>query len=141
VIQFYRNEVGKPRWNKLVNSKNEDNLIFIHSSGDFGSRYYKFTDDNIAEEDIRKEDEFYTKYSWHDIRKKIILSFPRHYVIQFPTTVYYEDNERGRKVLDQDKQFYHDKKLLVLCREPESNEVLSQNAICNSQFFPDFVFI
>ena len=140
VICFFRNEVGNSRWNRMVHNIGKNDLVFIHSSGDFGSRYNIITEKNIIEEDIYKKEIFVKKYSWHDIRKKIIMSFPKNPIIQLPTTVYYEDNEKGKKILEQDMIFYRDKNVMVLCRESQSNAILSRSINCKSRFFPDFVF-
>ncbi len=72
--------------------------------------------------------------------KKIILTFPNHAIIQLPTTVYYEDTEKGKKTLEQDKEFYRNKNFLLLCRELASEAIASKYLDCRSMFFPDFVF-
>lgn len=140
VIKLLRNEIDGPRWNKLTCSIQEDDLIFIHSSGDFGSRYHRFTEKDAWGGHHPQKNSPPQESSWHDIRKKIIDAFPKNRVIQLPTTVYYESNEKGRKTQEEDRRFYSDKNFLVLCREPESTSILSKSAVCESCFFPDFVF-
>ena len=64
IVRFYRTEVKK----FFQQSVRDDDLIFIHSSGDFGDLYS----------------------GWHDIRKKIISSFPNNRIIQLPVSVFYQ---------------------------------------------------
>jgi pyruvyl transferase EpsI len=140
VIRFFREDVGKKLWNDTVKAVSKNDLVFIHSSGDFGSQCHIFSERSIKKSDIYNEDIAYPKYSWHDIRKKIILSFPNNNIIHLPTTVYYSDDDNGKKILEQDKLFYKDKNVIVLCRELDSLSIISKELGCKSHFFPDFVF-
>jgi exopolysaccharide biosynthesis predicted pyruvyltransferase EpsI/nitroreductase len=124
VIRFYRHEIED--WDRLLKTVEKDDLIFIHSSGDFGTLFYW-----TGEE----------KHPWHKTRRKIISSFPNNKIIQLPVTVFYHNTGAGRGVLQEDQQFYGDRKNVVLmCREPKSHEILANNLECKSLFVPDFVF-
>lgn len=94
---------------------NENDLIFLHSSGDFGDLY------NV----------------WHKIRKKIIAQYSHIKTVQLPVNVYY----CSHTVFEEDKIFFSDKtNLLILCRIEEDAELLRNNFGCKAKYFPDFVF-
>ena len=140
VHRFLRNEVGGVRWKKIVSGVKKEDIVMIHSSGDFGSRYRTCYDRCITMKDAHKIGMLTMEYSWHDIRRIIILSFPNNPIIHLPTTVYYEENEKGKETLRQDKKYYENKSITILCREPESHAIIASNFNCKSFFFPDFVF-
>jgi len=111
VKRYYRSEVDR-FFGENVES---DDLIFLHSSGDFGDLYP----------------------DWHAIRKQIIARFPENRIVQLPVSVYY-----GSVVaFEDDKIFFSGRKnLLILCRTTEKAELLRNNFGCRAEFFPDFVF-
>ena len=111
VKRYYRSEVDR-FFGENVES---DDLIFLHSSGDFGDLYP----------------------DWHAIRKQIIARFPENRIVQLPVSVFY----RSVVSFEDDKIFFSGRKnLLILCRTPESAELLRNNFGCRAEFFPDFVF-
>ncbi|MCW4015904.1 MAG: polysaccharide pyruvyl transferase family protein [Candidatus Bathyarchaeota archaeon] len=113
VKRFYRTEAEE----FFLEDVKSDDLIFIHSSGDFGD-LYKHT-------------------GWHEIRKRIIETYPNNRVVQLPVSVCYKSNAN----FEADKIFFSDKRnLLLLCRSEESTELLRNNFGCRVEFFPDFVF-
>jgi len=122
VIRIYRDKINIARLKKISSTLGKNDLVFIHSSGDFGSKYH----------DIEN--------SYCKKRKEIINIFNKNKIIHLPTTVYYENNEKGRIILEQDKQFYKHKDITILGRESISSDFLASNFECNSRFFPDFVF-
>jgi len=122
VIALNRNQISIPRLRKISSTLSSDDLVFIHSSGDFGSKYY----------DVEK--------SYCKLRKEIINVFDKNRIINLPTTVFYENNESGMRILEQDKQFYRNKNVTILGRESVSADFLAGHFECNSLFFPDFVF-
>ena len=90
-------------------------LIFIHSSGDFGDFYG----------------------TWHKTRKQIIASFPNNLIIQLPVTVHYIN--KGN--LFEDTEFFKDRKnLLIMCRDPASYQIVKDNFDCHSMLVSDFVY-
>lgn len=111
IKRFYRTEL-----NDFFNSNiNTEDLIFIHSSGDFGDLHYV----------------------WHDIRKKIISSFPSNKIIQLPISTCYTNIS----YLNNDGKFFSDKKnLIILCRSKKDVEILKLFFNCKVLFFPDFAF-
>jgi exopolysaccharide biosynthesis predicted pyruvyltransferase EpsI len=119
IHQFYRDEVGKSKWDSTTYHLTPEDLIIINSSGDFGSRYA----------------------GWHDVRGQIAKRFQSIRIINLPTTVYYSDDQRGRVVLERDRGVYNSLNFTLLCREPVSERIASQNFNCDVQFFPDFVFV
>ena len=104
-------------YNRLLLQVEHGDLIFICSSGDFGDRY---------------------AYSgWHETRKKIISTFKDNRVIQLPVSVCYLSNCN----FEVDKSFFCNlPHFTLLCRTPESAEMLKANFNCDVRFFPDFVF-
>ena len=122
LIGLNRNQISLSRLKKISLTLGKDDLVFIHSSGDFGSKYH----------DLEK--------SYCKLRKDIIRIFYNNKVINLPTTVYYENNERGKEILEEDTLFYKNNNITILARESVSSKFLSCNFECNSRFFPDFVF-
>jgi len=111
IRHFYRDEVDR----FFREDVKEDDLIFIHSSGDFGDLY---TD-------------------WHPVRKRIIDAFPENRVVQLPVSVYYQ----SPATFETDKIFFSGRRnLLILCRTLKSAKLLSNNFGCRVEFFPDFAF-
>lgn len=135
VVRFYRRYAKPPKphptegirdWNRLLQTVKEDDLIFIHSSGDFGTLFYWTGMINR---------------SWHDFRRKLISQFPNNKIIQLPVTVFYHHTEGGRKTLAQDKLFYKNRSnLLLMGRDPYSYRILANHLECRSMFVPDFAF-
>jgi exopolysaccharide biosynthesis predicted pyruvyltransferase EpsI len=111
VKRFYRSETKRFFKEKPC----ENDLIFIHSSGDFGDIYPE----------------------WHRIRKKIIASYPQCRIVQLPVSVHYENPA----CFEADKIFFSNKSnLLILCRSIRDAEMLKENFSCRVRFFPDFTF-
>lgn len=113
---------GLKNWQGLLKAVGKDDLIFIHSSGDFGTLFV------------------WTKMvnrSWHDFRRVLVSAFPNNKIIQLPVTVYYQ----GNNTLNKDKTFYRGRQNLVLmCREPVSYKILADNLNCKVLMVPDFAF-
>ncbi len=117
---------GLKNWSRLLQTVQEDDIIFIHSSGDFGTLFY-WT--NMVNR------------SWHDYRRKLILQFPDNKIVQLPVTVFYHATEGGKNTLEKDRRFYKNQKNLVLtCREPDSHQILASNLDCRTMMVPDFAF-
>lgn len=135
VIRFYRRYAKPPiqhptegirDWNGLLQTVKEDDLIFIHSSGDFGTLFYWTGMVNR---------------SWHDFRRKLVRQFPNNRIVQLPVTVFYHNNAGGQATLRQNGEFYRNKTNVVLmCREPVSHKNLAQNLQCKTLMVPDFAF-
>jgi exopolysaccharide biosynthesis predicted pyruvyltransferase EpsI/nitroreductase len=112
VVRFYRDEVDEFFKCKVKS----DDLIFIHSSGDFGDLSYS---------------------NWHKTRKKMIASFPNVKIVQLPVTVFY----RSSASFEEDKIFFSNRpNLLILTRTKKDAELLEANFDCHVRFFPDFAF-
>lgn len=94
---------------------NINDLIFIHSSGDFGDLYNNF----------------------HKIRKQIIEKYPNNFIVQLPVSVHYESATN----FESDKIFFSNRKnILILTRTVEDYKILKANFDCKVQHFPDFVY-
>lgn len=93
---------------------NTNDIIFIHSSGDFGDLY-----------------------NFHRIRKQIIATYPDNLIVQLPVSVHYESAVK----FECDKIFFSDRKnILILTRTLQEYELLKANFNCKVQYFPDFVY-
>jgi pyruvyl transferase EpsI len=91
-----------------------DDLIFIHSGGDWGDIYYY----------------------WHRTRKQIIEHCKSNFVVQLPVTIHYDESTH----IEADSSFFQGRNnLLVLCRTSEDLEI-ARKLGCNAQFFPDLAF-
>ena len=94
-----------------------DDLVFIHSSGDFG--------------------DLYLKSGWHKTRKRIIAKYPKNRIVQLPVSIHYEDIGN----FEEDKSFFaYRPNLLILCRTQAGADLLKANFGCQIKHFPDFVF-
>lgn len=114
IIKLCKNETYK--LDRIV--KKED-LIFLHSQGNFGSKYP----------------------SSHKQRKDIIDAYPNNMIVQLPVSVYYEPTEEGKAIFEEDRIFFSGRdNLLILCRTPRGAELLRSQFNCRAIFFPDFVF-
>jgi exopolysaccharide biosynthesis predicted pyruvyltransferase EpsI/nitroreductase len=116
VVKLYRSD--PEILSKLRMQVQPNDLIFISSSGDFGDKYSGLSD-------------------WHGTRKQIIETFRDNRVVQLPVSVYY----LSACNFEVDKGFFADKPhFTLLCRTPESAEMLKANFDCDVRFFPDFTF-
>lgn len=129
VVKFNRRQIHtKEQIEQIKNAVSDCDLIFLHSSGDFGSQYY-YTH-------MEYKDDY---YHWN--RRKIISAFPNNIIYHLPTTVNYDNSENGLRTLNEDINFYKDiDKFTLFCREEVSYRIIKNNLKCNSRFFPDFVF-
>lgn len=73
--------------------------------------------------------------------RKVIKSFPDNKIVIFPQTVYYSDDEKGKKELEISKKIYNEHKMLSLClREKVSYEFCKSNfQNINLVLVPDIV--
>jgi len=127
VIRFYRHiRFGRREdWDRLLKTVKKDDLVFIHSGGDFGTFYW------TGEE----------KYPWHKTRRKIILSFPNNKIIQLPVTVFYHNTKWGKIILEEEANSIKVRKnIILMCRDPKSYEILANAYVHKSFFVPDFAF-
>lgn len=127
VIVVTRQEVGTSRWQRIVEIIKPDDLIMIHSTGDFGSKYIS-------------QKSYIGGLSWAEVRREIVNTFPQNRLVQLPVTVFYQDDDEGEQAVLDDREAFRDKNFITLCRESRSLEILTQRDICRHEFFPDFVF-
>lgn len=131
IYKFNREEYGSDRWNKLEKDINEQDVIILSSTGDFGSRYIH-------------QKKYLGKYSWSDVRRRIVQNFPNNKIIQLPVTVFYGDEPKDYETIEKDRSVYTSAKhFIILCRESKSCAILQNLNIGNPHnihFFPDFVF-
>lgn len=111
----------------LVRRLRDDDLVFLQSSGDFGS----FHDGRTPMPQVLPYTEF---------RRRIAQALPGRRIINLPTTVYYGDSEPALKSLERDRQAFGDTRFTLLCREEESLRIARDRLPCEALFFPDFVF-
>jgi exopolysaccharide biosynthesis predicted pyruvyltransferase EpsI/nitroreductase len=111
VLRYYRNQLQDFYSQKIE----ADDLIFIHSSGDFGDLYP----------------------DWHNTRKQIIAKYPNNRIVQLPVSVHYKNPANFEK----DKIFFSDKtNVTICCRTRQAARLLAGNFNCKVTFFPDFAF-
>lgn len=124
VIRLDRNEVKKQKEQivQLANSFNKNDIVFLHSSGDFGSQHY---DPNGC---------------WHLTRREIASRFSKSKVFNLPTTVMYSQDESAQKLLLEDKKIFSSPNFSLFCREHVSHGYVKDVFTSHTQFLPDFVF-
>lgn len=72
--------------------------------------------------------------------RDIVLAAPKADILIFPSTIYYEDTDFGRKEFENSKKIYNNHKSLTLyARENISYETM-KNAYNNVKLVPDMVF-
>jgi len=127
VITIYRDDITVKLLENIASQLRSSDLIFLQSSGDFGSMH-----------DVGSHHT--GSISYPEVRRQIVKHAPTHKVINLPVTAYYQDDEKGRKSLKNDRTIFDRSNFTVLCREQESLRVLKTHLKCKSMFFPDFVF-
>ena len=80
---------------------------------------------------------------WFEVEtmfRDIILAAPKADILIFPSTIYYEDTDFGRKEFENSKKIYNNHKSLTLyARETISYEIM-KDAYSNVKLVPDMVF-
>lgn len=127
IVRIYRDDISEKRLLWVADEAKEGDLILLHSSGDFGSMH-----DSPGHHPGR--------LSYPEVRRRLVGINPAAPIVNLPTTMYYEENERGRACLAKDQAVFNDAKFTVLCREQVSLDTAQKNLDCKSLFFPDFVF-
>lgn len=105
--------------NKIHKFINDDDIIFIHGGGNIGN-LYKWQEDG---------------------RRKTIKKFKKNKIISFPQTIYFEDNEDGRKELEETKKIYNAHPDLTLIARESKSYVMMKECFPNNKvlFTPDIV--
>ncbi|MFY0643017.1 MAG: polysaccharide pyruvyl transferase family protein [Bacteroidia bacterium] len=124
VIRMNRNQVKKSKSGikKLGSQFNEQDLVIMHSSGDFGSQHYN------------------PEGCWHLTRKEIVNSFPKSQIVNLPTTVIYDESPSAQQLLKEDTRDFGGSNFMLLCRENVSLSYVKDVFSSRNEFFPDFVF-
>lgn len=79
-------------------------------------------------------------FSVETMFRDIMLAAPKADILIFPSTIYYEDTDFGRKEFEKSKKIYNSHKSLTLyARENISYEIMKQ-AYNNVKLVPDMVF-
>lgn len=70
-----------------------------------------------------------------------IKSFPNNKIVVMPQTIFFSNDEKGRKTLEESQKIYSaHKNLLILCREKYSYDFMKENfPECNTILTPDMV--
>lgn len=105
---------------KLKQVITKEDLIFLHGGGNIRDTY------TVPEEG----------------RREIIKEFPDNQIIIFPQTIYFEEDEQGKKELQKSKEIYNaHPKLIMVAREKTSYEFAIKNfGQTNVILTPDIVF-
>ena len=85
---FFVRNIGKLK--KIIDS---NTLLLLHGGGYLGSLW-------------KNEEEMF---------RTVITEFPDNKVIVFPQTIYFSDDEEGKKVYNESKEIYEKKQNLVIC--------------------------
>lgn len=98
---------------------NQSEVIFLHGGGNFGNQY--LFDENI--------------------RRNVIESFPNNKLILFPQTIYFTDDDHGKRELEKSKDIYgKHKNLTLVARENISYELMKKHFSNNKVLLtPDIV--
>ncbi len=117
IVEVTATEYFKKR-NELLDQITENNVIFLTGGGNTGNQYPYST----------------------NIRRDVIINWPRNIKVVFPQTIFYTTDSLGKKELLKDK-FFYDKsnKLIFVAREKESYDFLRKNFHCDSLLTPDIV--
>lgn len=98
---------------------NNTDIIMLHGGGNFGDEY-------LMEENLRRN---------------VIKRFPNNKIILFPQTMYFKENETGKKELEISKSIYNSHKdITLVAREKTSYEKMKKEFNkCNIILTPDIV--
>lgn len=77
---------------KIKGIVNDNDLIFLQGGGNLGNKY-------IVEENVRR---------------KVISSFPNNKIVILPQTIYFEDNEDGKRELEISQKIYNNHNSLTI---------------------------
>lgn len=99
---------------------NDDDIIFIHGGGNLGSLY-------PTEEELHR---------------RILMDFPENKIVIFPQTIFFSDDEDGRKELALSKPIYNAHKDLTIFARGKKSLAFAQVNFANARSFlmPDAVF-
>ena len=110
--EFYRKK------DRLIAEITDNNIIFLQGGGNIGNQY---------------------PYS-ANIRRDIILTWPKNIKVVFPQTFFYTNDSEGRKELVKDRFFLNKaNNIIAIARENESFDFVCKNFNCKSLLTPDIV--
>ena len=72
--------------------------------------------------------------------RDIILAAPKSDILIFPSTIYYEDSDLGRKEFENSKKIYNNHKSLTLYAREKFSYGIMKDAYNNVKLVPDMVF-
>lgn len=104
-IHYVPEETMEKCSKKLIGIIEEQDIIMFHGGGNIGCQY------PIIE----------------NARRKIIASFPENRIIIFPQTIYFKEDENGRKEFEITKRIYNaHKDLNLIARDEKSYEIMKK---------------
>lgn len=97
----------------------------IELDGEFYRKHHEMIKDFIKEDDILAlSGGGYIGSLWpyeEELAEQVISDYPENKICIFPQTIYYEDHQDGRQILERSRQiFEHHKDLTIFVRETES---------------------
>lgn len=106
---------------KVIPFVNKDDIIMFHGGGNLGNQY------------------LYIENS----RRNVIKTFPNNRIFSFPQTIYFSDDEAGRKEFEISKQIYNKhNNLILMARDKISYNIMKENFNNNTVYLtPDIVTI
>ncbi len=97
---------------------NKSDIILGHGGGNLGNQY-------LPSENIRRD---------------FVRSFPQNPIVIMPQTVFFLDDEQGKKELENSQDVYNNHpRLLLYTREKQSYEFAKKNFTCQVRLVPDIV--
>lgn len=123
--EYEYKEVAEENINKCMDKIQsyieDEDLIFFHGGGNLGNKYI-FTENG---------------------RRKVIKKFPKNKIILFPETMYFENNDGGKRELEISKEIYNSHpNLYIMAREEVSyNSIKKEFKNAHVFLTPDIVTI
>lgn len=78
---------------------------------------------------------------YEELRRLVISSFRRNFVISFPQTIDFTDDKKGVRSLNKTKRVINKhKNIMIIARENKSYERMKKEFNCKIELFPDIVF-
>lgn len=106
---------------KVIPFVNENDIIMFHGGGNLGNQY------------------LYVENS----RRNVIKAFPNNKIFSFPQTIYFSNDEDGKREFEITKQIYNNHNhLILMARDEISYDIMKKNFPNNRVFLtPDIVTI
>ncbi len=116
IIEVSETDLKRNRFSQLEQVSSSQ-PVFLHGGGNLGTIW-------PTQEQLRNE---------------ILNRLKDHPVVIFPQSIWFEENEAGRKALDDARKIYQGDRILLCCRESVSYRFAQEQFDCKSILVPDMV--